>query len=885
MAESTGFDPVRRSSDRIAVAAQVNEPSADAQASRPRPAGALLRPSQVPVPSATTTLTGFPSPAGEQPHHGLKALRPNGASTGAALVPVRPSTIPARPVPDLLPGSGQPLAAPVKEEMDARPRADFSQDRVHTGSIARAIQRRQGPVARTLRGSGLKVSERSHRDEQAAEANDPLSLGSRGQRKTTAGAELPGSLQAGIEALSGVALDDVRVHYGSARPAALGARAYTEAPRIFLGPGQQAHLPHEAWHVVQQRQGRVRPLRGESGHPVNDDPVLEREATAMGARAAAVVPSAVAVPVAAGIDPTTAVAQLSIPGLEDIKNAGDVPDEWVDRYLDDMVHPEAHLDHGDLVAYLDMLDPTWHTNAYLINETGDHWDVMLIAPDGTEHRIDTLPNGSCGVYAVLAIRHRATMFAEQEFPTKPVGAGVKPERVVKVRNDMRAHIQGNREEIQRRILVEIHRNDFLELTGFGPGLQEALSKRILATSPTVSGNSGLTAPHSRPTLMKPEGAQPKEIREKENNELQVFMAKHQYTKSPSYYFHELFEHATVTLYPKERNPPTRDEQQIKRNEGVPREGEQKTKTDQSTGKSMVKKSAKGSGKAEQLPQLTTEKKQENPPKGETTSMRTRVHRPILDLEVVDGRFYVRCYLSLFRKATGSSHKDITADDTGTITIKSDLMNLSNPFKALLWCEDYLSSNEHTQSNVAPDPVIRSFLVPLANADWLLSGGGRPLDQDRGSGQFGHYNDKSVYADNLKPLAGSLVSFFLNVEELKKEANQTKLPMTLIQQYLTGHPGDPREMAPDGLAAQHNRKSITAKFADGYNAALTAYYESLRDTGFTDATQSEGDVKTGRYKKNRAEDLLSVDLSKYPHVIAEAKRHPKPDQKKTKDETQ
>jgi hypothetical protein len=26
---------------------------------------------------------------------------------------------------------------------------------------------------------------------------------------------------------------------------------------VFLAPGQEHHLPHEAWHVVQQQQGRV----------------------------------------------------------------------------------------------------------------------------------------------------------------------------------------------------------------------------------------------------------------------------------------------------------------------------------------------------------------------------------------------------------------------------------------------------------------------------------------------------------------------------------------------------------------------------------------------------------------------------------------------------
>lgn len=72
---------------------------------------------------------------------------------------------------------------------------------------------------------------------------------------------LPEPLKAGIEVLSGMNLDHVRVHYGTARPAALQAHAYAQGSDIHLGPGQQRQLPHEAWHVVQQAQGRVSPTQ------------------------------------------------------------------------------------------------------------------------------------------------------------------------------------------------------------------------------------------------------------------------------------------------------------------------------------------------------------------------------------------------------------------------------------------------------------------------------------------------------------------------------------------------------------------------------------------------------------------------------------------------
>ena len=99
---------------------------------------------------------------------------------------------------------------------------------------------------------------------------------------------LPASLKAGVERLSGIAMDDVRVHRNSAEPARVGALAYAKGSDIHLGPGQEQHLPHEAWHVVQQKQGRVAATMQMQGVGLNDDAGLEHEADLMGARAAAV---------------------------------------------------------------------------------------------------------------------------------------------------------------------------------------------------------------------------------------------------------------------------------------------------------------------------------------------------------------------------------------------------------------------------------------------------------------------------------------------------------------------------------------------------------------------------------------------------------------------
>ncbi|MBW1296268.1 DUF4157 domain-containing protein [Aquimarina litoralis] len=97
---------------------------------------------------------------------------------------------------------------------------------------------------------------------------------------------LPDKLKAGIETLSGYSMNDVKVHYNSNKPAQLRALAYAQGTDIHLAPGQEKHLPHEAWHVVQQKQGRVKPTMQFKGKtPINDDVKLEKEADVMGAKA------------------------------------------------------------------------------------------------------------------------------------------------------------------------------------------------------------------------------------------------------------------------------------------------------------------------------------------------------------------------------------------------------------------------------------------------------------------------------------------------------------------------------------------------------------------------------------------------------------------------
>ena len=96
---------------------------------------------------------------------------------------------------------------------------------------------------------------------------------------------LPDNLKAGVESLSGFSMDDVKVHFNSSQPATVQALAYTQGMDIHVAPGQERHLPHEAWHVAQQLAGRVEPTTEVGGMPVNDNIGLEHEADVMGARA------------------------------------------------------------------------------------------------------------------------------------------------------------------------------------------------------------------------------------------------------------------------------------------------------------------------------------------------------------------------------------------------------------------------------------------------------------------------------------------------------------------------------------------------------------------------------------------------------------------------
>jgi GGDEF domain-containing protein len=161
-----------------------------------------------------------------------------------------------------------------KKELASPTRAISDNNTSGKGLSLPAVRTASNPAAVQLMNADLEEPLQTKPFQLAAiqpVANDPASSPNR--------TGLPDNLKAGVEAISGFAMDDVKVHYNSAKPAQLNAFAYAQGADIHVAPGQEQHLPHEAWHVVQQKQGRVQPtVQLKKGNPFQlaaDGPVVQ----------------------------------------------------------------------------------------------------------------------------------------------------------------------------------------------------------------------------------------------------------------------------------------------------------------------------------------------------------------------------------------------------------------------------------------------------------------------------------------------------------------------------------------------------------------------------------------------------------------------------------
>lgn len=176
---------------------------------------------------------------------------------------------------------------------------------------------------------------------------------------------LPGNLKASMEWLSGLAMDDVRVHFDSAEPVALGAEAFTRGSDIHLAAGQERHLPHEAWHAVQQKQGRANSTARVGSARVNDDAALEAEADRMGDRALAAAPAATPTMAAASPPAGEGVVQPKLKWkgswVQESSSLSEVARQYVKR-------PEPFLLRGDVTPQDKTIHALDMSKKYLLGE-------------------------------------------------------------------------------------------------------------------------------------------------------------------------------------------------------------------------------------------------------------------------------------------------------------------------------------------------------------------------------------------------------------------------------------------------------------------------------------------------------------------------------------
>lgn len=228
-------------------------------------------------------------------------------------------------------------------------------------------------------------------------------------------------------------------------------------------------------------------------------------------------------------------------------------------------------------------------------------------------------------------------------------------------------------------------------------------------------------------------------------------------------------------------------------------------------------------------------------------------RPILDIEFPDNSKtpYVRCYLTLTDRPRPDSHdKDIIQDNNGKIIFSNvQLMNFGDPLRALTWVEDYIKNPEHHLKN-DPEPIIRSFLIPLSQYRLLIESGVL-VDADRAPGQMKH-----VKEDCLEKFArrDSLVSFTNHQNTHKTDGKIMRLEA--LSDYLLGQPIHPKDLAkPPHIAHQYGRSTETTtekKCTRQYkpHPLIVARHLERVLSGFAKPSSNKKDSELSFFKKKK-----------------------------------
>jgi hypothetical protein len=155
-------------------------------------------------------------------------------------------------------------ASQFKAKPYPEPKGPLATDVVLGGSLpdtTPVIQNKEEEEEKPLQGktAPAQLKEEEEKPLQGKFTNSEAGTQQKGTTPRPNNTGMPDGLKSGLENLSGYSLDEVKVHYNSDKPSQLQALAYTQGTDIHVAPGQEQHLPHEGWHVVQQMQGRVQP--------------------------------------------------------------------------------------------------------------------------------------------------------------------------------------------------------------------------------------------------------------------------------------------------------------------------------------------------------------------------------------------------------------------------------------------------------------------------------------------------------------------------------------------------------------------------------------------------------------------------------------------------
>lgn len=143
-------------------------------------------------------------------------------------------------------------------------------------------QARSSKQAKPVEGKGLRDGKLRRNEASSSLLPAPLNEDTPSTRNRTG---LPEAAKSGIELLSGISMDDVRVHYNSERAADLASRPRAECRHPCRTRPGAARLPRSLARCSAGSGAYHAHEADKRGAPVNEDESLEHDADVMGARA------------------------------------------------------------------------------------------------------------------------------------------------------------------------------------------------------------------------------------------------------------------------------------------------------------------------------------------------------------------------------------------------------------------------------------------------------------------------------------------------------------------------------------------------------------------------------------------------------------------------